>query len=314
MTVVVTGAAGFLGRHLVQRLADRGERVVAVDRRPVPPGAAAVRLMADLAEPSDDVVGALREADAVFHLAARPGVRAAGPPAALAALRHRDNVIAALPALTHPSADAPVVVTSSSSVYGGSPPGRGSREDDPLRPGGGYARSKATLELLCARRAARGGLVAVARPFTVAGEGQRTDMALAGWLAAARAGRPLTILGSPDRTRDVTDVADVVTGLVALADRGVNGTVNLGTGTGHRLGDLTAAVAAAVGHPVTVHVRPAGRDEPPHTLADTGRCRRLLGFVPATDLAAVFRRQATHQLGPATDGSWSGATTASCRG
>lgn len=86
-------------------------------------------------------------------------------------------------------------------------------------------------------------------------------MALARWLAAASAGRPLTILGSPDRTRDVTDVDDVVTGLVALADRGVAGAVYLGTGTGHRLGDLVAAVATAVGRAGPVRVVPAGADE-----------------------------------------------------
>jgi len=178
MTVVVTGAAGFLGRHLVQRLAGQGERVVVIDRRPALPAAAA-GLVADLADPPDDVVTALREADAVFHLPGRPGVRDPCQPADLDRLRHRDNVTAAIPVLTHTPAHAPVVVTSSSSVYGGSPPGRGSREGDPLRPCGGYARSKTLLEALCQGRARRGGLVAVARPFTVAGEGQRPDMALA---------------------------------------------------------------------------------------------------------------------------------------
>jgi nucleoside-diphosphate-sugar epimerase len=85
----------------------------------------------------------------------------------------------------------PVVVTSSSAVYGGSRDGRACHEDDPLRPVGGYARSKAALEARCHARAARGGLV------TVAGERQRPDMAIAQWIQAVRAGRPMRILGVP---------------------------------------------------------------------------------------------------------------------
>ena len=69
------------------------------------------------------------------------------------------------------------------------------REDDVLAPLGGYARTKVALEAICARRAAAGGVVAVARPFTVAGEGQRSDMALSQWLDDAARGRPVPRAG-----------------------------------------------------------------------------------------------------------------------
>lgn len=291
--VVVTGAAGFVGSHLVELLAAAGHRVVGVDRRPAMPAAAAERLVADLADPlPGEVADALRGAEAAFHLAGRPGVRDPAP--GVDRLRHRDNVVAAEQVLALVRPQVPLVVASSSSVYGGARHGgrRPSREGDRPRPLGGYARSKLELEGRCAARAAAGGLVAVARPFTVAGERQRPDMAVARFLAAAAAGRPVRLLGSPARRRDVTDVRDVARGLARLAELEATGVVNLGTGTSHRLDELAATVAAVLGRPVTVLTAPASRAEDDATLADTTRCRFLLGFVPLTDLPALVARQA----------------------
>lgn len=288
MAIVVTGAAGFVGGHLVAALATDGRRVIGIDRR-AGTGDADVDIVADLAEPGTaEVEDALADADAVFHLAAFPGVRASGPEVALH--RHRDNIVASQHVLAAVPLSTPLIVTSSSSVYGGSQ-GRPCAEQDRLAPRGEYAASKVELERMCAKRVSQGGLVAVARPFTVMGPGQRPDMAAARWIDDARNGRPLTILGSPDRTRDVTDVADVVEGLIRIADRGVRATVNLGTGTSHRIGDIAAAAADAVGVPLRTVDAPAGDQEPPHSLADTARCEALLGFVPANDLRGLVRRQ-----------------------
>jgi nucleoside-diphosphate-sugar epimerase len=286
MAVVVTGAAGFLGRALVAGLAADGVAVVAVDRRPPPGGTGVDPLRADLLDRDPTVRSALREADAVFHLAGRPGVRDTGP--AAEAARVRDNVAATAAVLDAVPAGTPLVVTSSSSVYGGSR-GRPSREDDPLRPLGGYARSKAEVERLCA---ARGGAVAVLRPFTVAGEGQRPDMALARWIAAVRAGRPVPVLGSPARTRDVTDVRDVVRALRLAAERRVTGPLNVGTGRPRTLAELAAAVCRGLGAPAELVVMPAAAVEPAATWADATRIRRRLGFVPVTDLDELVARQA----------------------
>ena len=164
-------------------------------------------------------------------------------------------------------------------------------EDDVLAPLGGYACTKVALEAICARRAAAGGVVAVARPFTVAGEGQRSDMALSQWLDDAAHGRPLRVLGSLTRCRDVTDVHDVVRGLLALAVRGETTTVNLGTGSPVTLRDLVDEVATVVARPIRVVMAPAGAEEPAATRAHTRRCRAVCGFVPRTDLASLVRRQ-----------------------
>lgn len=298
MAVVVTGAAGFLGRALVAALAADGIRVLAVDRRPGPPGVPALRT--DLLDRDPAVEAALHAADAVFHLAGRPGVRESGP--AAEAARLRDNVAATAAVLAAVPAGTPLVVTSSSSVYGGAA-GRPSREDDPLRPRGGYARSKATVERLCAARLAAGGRVVVLRPFTVAGERQRPDMALARWIDAVRAGRPLRVLGSPARTRDVTDVRDVVRALRLAAERDVGGVLNVGTGRPRTLAELAGAVCRALGTPAELEVRPAAAAEPAATWADTTLLRRRLGFVPVTDLDELVGRQvAAGAAGAVVDG------------
>ena len=280
---------------MIAALTAAGGEVVGIDREPLP-GV----LRADLLAHDPRADDALRTADAVVHLAGCPGVRDDRPDAE--GHRHRDNVLATARVLDLVPATTPLLVTSSSSVYGGTRSGRPCREDDGLRPTGGYAESKVAVERLCAGRARSGGRVTVVRPFTVAGEGQRADMALARWLAAAERGEPLRVFGSLTRTRDVTDARDFATAVRLLVDRPVTATVNIGTGTPHPLADLVSAVASAVGRPVAVEVVPAAAEEVADTRADVTRLERLTGFRPVTDLGALVARQhaaAVHRSVPA---------------
>jgi nucleoside-diphosphate-sugar epimerase len=297
---IVTGAAGFIGRTLVSALLDAGDTVVAIDRdprldrEPAPDRPGLTRLTADLVERDVAVRDALASADRVFHLAGCPGVRDARP--GIEARRHHDNVLATSAVLADVPASTPLVVTSSSSVYGGARGSRPSAESDQLRPRGGYARSKIDAERLCDARIKAGAPTVITRPFTVAGEGQRPDMALALWIAAARAGRPLRLLGSDQRTRDITDVRHAARVLIALSENGAPGLVNLGTGTGHTLAAMVAAVAAALDTDVRTYVEPASDVEPSDTLADTRALRSRIGWVPETDLPALVARQAAAEL------------------
>lgn len=290
MKAMVTGSAGFIGGHLADELVSRGYRVVGVDRQCKAAQRHYEHVALDLACADPSLLAEVAsDTDVVFHLAARPGVRGRGP--TVDRLRERDNVIATWKLFSALPRDTAVVATSSSSVYGGSFGGVASREDHPLRPLGGYARSKMAMELICDSRRAAGDVVAVIRPFTVAGEGQRHDMAFSSWSRALRTGDPIHILGSGLRSRDITDVRDVVEGLIRAAERGVNETVNLGTGVSHRLIDMARALLRVSRLQGEIVVRPASVDEVHTTLADTTRCQQLLDFVPSTDLDALLARQ-----------------------
>lgn len=293
MTTVVTGAAGFIGRMLVRELAEH-EAVIAVDRLPQDPVPGVVALTADLLDNDEAVRDALAGADRVYHLAGCPDVRDLRPDAG--EWRYRDNVLATAAVLAAVPLRTPLLVTSSSSVYGGTRPGRPSRETNRLRPRGGYAGSKALLEQVCEGRRHAGGEVLVVRPFTVAGEGQRPGMALSRWIEAARTGRALRLLGSPARSRDLTDVRQAAAALRDLAVSGASGTVNLGTGVARTLAEIVRAVERVLGVEVVTDVVAAARVEVAHTLADTRLLSRMIGWVPETDLDDLVARQAAGML------------------
>lgn len=316
--LMVTGSSGFIGSRLVLRALALGHHVVGVDRLPTTglvraaaqagPGAL-VALQGDVtdlltAQALHDHAAA---ADAVVHCAARAGVRSArGTDAVtLEAERARDILGSARAVLAAVPPATPLVVLSSSAVYGGCLDAWGrmrpSRESDPVRPVGPYAAWKVAVEQACAGRAADGGHVTVVRPFTVVGEGQRPDMAVAAWLAAARTGAPLQVLGGLDRSRDLTDVEHVVSGVLTVLDRGVRGTLNLGSGRPRTLQEVLDAVRRAVvgtgcaTGELRVDVRPAPAEEVPASWACTDRLASL-GLDTTTDLDDVVRRQLVHQL------------------
>ncbi|MBY5161727.1 NAD-dependent epimerase/dehydratase family protein [Salsipaludibacter albus] len=292
--LLVTGAAGFIGRHVVAAATADGWEVVGLDRRRWAAGPAEHAVVADLHDAVTRPL--LTEVDAVVHLAGAPGVRDDRPD--VARRRWSDNVGATAVVAEGLPRDRPLLVASSSSVYGGA--GRVGRhrpchEDEPLAPRGGYARSKVAVEQVLARTRTGPGPTVVVRPFTVAGEGQRPDMALARWLAAARAGQPIEVFGSLDRRRDVTDVREVAAAMLRLLDGGHHGTFNLGSGTTHSLGDHVDAVAAVVGRRPEVRVVASHRREVATTWADTTRLETAVGGLAATSLVDLVARQATAQ-------------------
>jgi nucleoside-diphosphate-sugar epimerase len=301
--ILVTGGAGFIGTHLCAALSARGDRVRVLDDlsagsaevlRAVCPTAALVA--GDLGALDGGVLDGI---DGVVHLAGRSGVRAS---LSDASGYHRVNVDGTARLLAAAPAGMPIVLASSSSVYGDRDDGAAFSEDDPLAPPASpYAASKRAMEGLAGRVPAD---VRVARLFTVVGPRQRANMALARFVEALRAGRPAPVYGDPSCARDYLHVADAVEGLLALLDApppgGVAGggrspppqeevaryapVVNLAGGRAVTLRELVGTVADVLGVPPAMACLPSQPGDVRATRADLRRAAAWLGWRPRRTL------------------------------
>lgn len=297
MKALVTGAAGFIGSHLCERLLAQGAEVVGLDA--FTDYYARARKEANLdacrAHPKFRLEEArLQEAELapllggvthVFHLAAQPGVRKSW--GRDFDVYVRDNVHATQ-RLLEACLAAPLerfVYASTSSVYGdeASIP---MREEARLQPISPYGVSKLAAEHLCYLYWQAHRVPAVSlRYFTVYGPRQRPDMAFHRFLEAAADGRAVTLYGDGEQTRDFTFVGDAVAAAVAAADRGEAGRVyNIGGGARVSVNQVLALIEQLTGRPLQIERLPAQRGDMRDTYADTSRARRELGFSPGTSL------------------------------
>lgn len=302
--VLVTGAAGFIGSHLVDALLARGISVVGLDRRRLGEHALADENLAravssplftsyclDLA--TDPLEDAVSGCDTVFHLAARPGVRRSWGSDFLDYTQA--NVLG-----THRLLDACIhqrvrrlVVASSSSVYG--PADRPSREDDPTCPVSPYGVSKLAAEQLClayARRVDSPLSVVALRYFTVYGPRQRPDMAIGRVLFAAYTGFPVALFGDGSQRREFTYISDVISATIAAAHSDAQAVVvNIGGGSSVSMLAVIDEAAKVTGRQVPVKVTAAQQGDVPATAADLSRAGRLLGYWPTVGLREGLARQ-----------------------
>ena len=297
MKALVTGAAGFIGSTLTDRLLSQDAEVVGIDsftdyypRALKERNLAAARQSARFRFVDGDLIDTDLDAlldgvTHIFHLAAQAGVRKSwGRDFSI----YVDNNIAASQRLLEACAGRPLdrfVYASTSSVYGDEA-AIPMREDQRLQPLSPYGVSKLAAEHLGYLYHVNHGLPFVAlRYFTVYGPRQRPDMGFHRFLSAAMDGRPLTRYGDGEQTRDFTFVADAVTGTAAAATRGVPGRVyNLGGGSRVTVNEVFTMIGRLVGQPITIDQQPPQKGDMRDTYADTSRAAADLGFAPSITL------------------------------
>jgi GDP-4-dehydro-6-deoxy-D-mannose reductase len=279
--ILLTGAGGFVGRHLHAALAAAWPDSVLV------PGAADLR-------DADAVAASVAAArpDVCVHLAAVATVAAArGDEARCWDVNLHGSLRLAHAILRH-APECRLLFVSSADAYGGAgPSGAPLDEDAPLAPRNVYAATKAAADLALGAMAGQGLRVARLRPFNHTGPGQSADLVIAAFarqIARIEAGLqpPQLAVGNLDTWRDFLDVRDVCAAYVACIARfdslPMGAILNIGSGRALRIGDVLAELLALSG--VTAEVRAeASRtraNEVVHTVANPARARDWLGWQP----------------------------------
>jgi UDP-glucuronate 4-epimerase len=322
MSVIVTGAAGFIGMHVARALLARGETVIGVDNLndyydPALKEARIAELgraggafrFAKLDIADAGAFAALlereRDADRVVHLAAQAGVRYSltNPAAYLRA--NIEGQFAVLEACRRRGGVGHLVYASSSSVYGGNAKLPFAAEDKVDRPISLYAASKASAELLSFCYAHLYGLAQTGlRFFTVYGPWGRPDMSAFIFTRAILAGRPIRVFNRGDMRRDFTYIDDIVAGVLAALDRpppvppaaATDGArvadpalaphrrYNLGNNRSEKLLDFIAVIEEALGRKAILDLVPMQPGDVKDTYADIAESQRDLGFQPITTI------------------------------
>lgn len=303
-TYVVTGAAGFIGSHLAERLLRAGQRLRVLDN--LSTGSQAnLDILRALDGDLQITVGSVtdleclqrlcRGADYILHQAALPSVpRSVADP--LATHRHCvDGTLNVLIAARDKSLRR-VVYAASSSAYGDQ---AGARKSESMKPApiSPYGVAKLAGELYCAAFSATYGLETVAlRYFNVFGPRQAAHSAYAAviprFISAMLRGERPTIFGDGSQSRDFTYIDNVVDGnlLACAAPAAAGESINLAAGGSVSLNELVAQLNAILGTnlpPLYTAERPG---DIKHSQADGGKARELLGFAPAVSFAEGLRR------------------------
>ncbi len=297
MKSIVTGCAGFIGSHLVERLLGEGHDVVGVDCftdyyprwmkedniRDVL-GDDNFRFMeGDILEL--DVGDLLKNIDYVFHQAAQAGVRYSWGSSFEAYTRNNILATQKLLEACKNSRIKKFIYASSSSVYGDCPDFP-MKEDSLLKPVSPYGVSKLAAEHLCYLYHINYGIPTVSlRYFTVYGPRQRPDMAFHRFLKALMQGGEIEIFGDGEQTRDYTFISDVVDANLLAADSDREGMVyNIGGGSRKTLNEVVELMEEVTGKKANIRYVPKQKGDVLHTYADTSRARETLGYAPKISL------------------------------
>jgi UDP-glucose 4-epimerase len=292
MRAVVTGGAGFIGSHVAETLAARGDEVHVVDnlatgrRENVPAGA--VLHERDIREPLDDLFGALRP-EVCFHLAAQADV---GTSVERPDYDAEVNVVGLVRVLEAARRVGAQVVFSSTggALYGECE--RAAREDDPRLPLAPYGTSKlAGEEYLATWNRLHGTRNVTLRLGNVFGPRQLPTLeggVVSIFMDRLAAAQPVTIFGDGEQTRDFVYVGDVVGAMLAAVGH-PGGAFNVGTGMPTSVNDVFAACARVAGVETRAEHGPPRPGDLRHSFLDPSKAERELGWRREHDLEAGLR-------------------------
>ena len=297
MRILVTGGAGFIGSHLVEKLLADGHRVAILDdfndfydpqiKRANICGVAKDVAVHDVDLRNHEKVSELfrkEKFDATFHLAARAGVR---PSIQQPKLYYDTNVAGTLHLLevARTNGVERFIFASSSSVYGASKKVPFSEDEHLTQTLSPYAATKVAGEFLCSTYSYLYKLRIIAlRYFTVYGARQRPDLAIHQFTRRIHAGEPIDQFGDGTTRRDYTYIDDIIQGTLAALkyDGPMFNVFNLGESETIQLKDLIAAIEKALGKKAKINRLPEQPGDMPLTCADISKARKLLGYNPKT--------------------------------
>lgn len=299
---LVTGGAGFIGSHLVERLLADGSEVCVLDnfddfydrklkRQHVEKHRESKAYTLIEGDIRDDQVlrkvAQLGPFDTIVHLAALAGVR----PSLLKPGDYIDvNVLGTQKLLdfTRAFPRARFIFASSSSVYGSRNTEAFVETDRVDRPESPYAASKAAGELIChAAHQCFGMQVMCLRFFTVFGPRQRPDLAINKFCRLIEAGQAIELFGDGSSRRDYTFVDDTVSGITSAMQSNFSGfeIINLGRGTPVTLNELVSCIEQSLGKEAVKIYKAAQTGDVPNTHASIEKARRILNYDPKTTLS-----------------------------
>ncbi|HEV2883458.1 MAG TPA: GDP-mannose 4,6-dehydratase [Pyrinomonadaceae bacterium] len=322
--ILITGGAGFIGSHLVDRLLSEGDwKVTVIDdfNDFYDPAIKRQNARAHQQSPNYELFhtdirdkAALKtifdenKFDSVVHLAARAGVRPSLEQPLLYAETNINGTMNLLE-LAREHGIRQFVFGSSSSVYGINANVPFSEEDPIRQPISPYAATKAAGELICHTYTHLYGMRCVClRFFTVYGPRQRPDLAIHKFAKLMVEGKPIPVFGEGSTRRDYTYIDDIISGVRAAIDYSNSEyeVINLGESRTVELRELITLLEKELGVEAKIDRQPLQAGDVPQTYADITKARRLLGYNPQTQIEAGIQKFAQWLRGSAFRSSGSG--------
>ena len=300
MKMLVTGGAGFIGSHLVDKLLEQGYEVIGIDcftdyysREIKEKNIQNALNHKNFELIAEDILEMEEypEVDYVFHLAAQAGVRASWGKSFEIYTRNNIEATQRLLEFYKEHEIKKIVYASSSSVYGDAE--LPMKEETILKPVSPYGVTKLAGENLCYLYWKNYGVpVTSLRYFTVYGPGQRPDMAISKFVRAILNGEEITVYGNGRQTRDFTFVDDIVEATILAAKSNIVGEVfNVGGGSRISVNELIGIMENIIGKKAKVKYVEKQKGDVRDTLADITKTTRLLKWTPKIKIDEGLRRQ-----------------------